>query len=278
MRARQRESGGRMIECSVAPGRGGVALLTRRREVRLHVIRVRCAVKVRPVATHAGRVSSRQVVIAVHVALCALQRCMCTGQRESRRRVIEGRVAPSGGGVALLTGLREIRLHVVRIRRSLEIFQVAADAGSVGAGQIVVTIHVALRALQRRMRACERESRGRVIEGRVAPRCRSVALLARRREVRLHVIRIGRSVEVRLMAADAGGVGAGQVVVVVDVTLHTSHGRVSARQREPSCGVIECRARPRCGVVALLARLRESRRHVIRVRRSLEVLQVAVHA
>ena len=35
--------------------------------------------------------------------------------------MIERRVAPGRGGVALLAGLREIRLHVVGIRSALEI-------------------------------------------------------------------------------------------------------------------------------------------------------------
>ena len=53
--------------------------------------------------------------------------------------------------MALLTGLREPGLHMVGLRRALEIFQVAADAGRVRAGQVVVVVHVALRALHGRM-------------------------------------------------------------------------------------------------------------------------------
>ena len=62
--------------------------------------------------------------------------------------------------MTLLTGRREVRLHVVRIRRGVEIVQVAADAGRVGSGQVVVVIDVALRALQCRVRPGEREARG----------------------------------------------------------------------------------------------------------------------
>jgi hypothetical protein len=54
--------------------------------------------------------------------------------------------------MALLTGLRKTGLHVVWLRGALEIFQVTAHTSSVGAGQVVIAIHMALRALYRRMR------------------------------------------------------------------------------------------------------------------------------
>ena len=61
--------------------------------------------------------------------------------------MIEGRIAPRRGGMALLAGLREVRLHVTRIRGAVEIRQVAANARRVRAGQVVVVVHVALHAL-----------------------------------------------------------------------------------------------------------------------------------
>ncbi len=133
-------------------------------------------------ATDTSRVRGRQVVIPVYVALRALQRRMRAGQREAGGRVVERRIPPRGSRVALLAGLREIRLHVVRIRRPLEILQVAADAGRVRAGQIVVAVHVALRALQRGMSTGQRESRGRVIERCRRPVRRGMALLTSLRE------------------------------------------------------------------------------------------------
>ena len=68
--------------------------------------------------------------------------------------------------MALLAGLRESRLHVIRIGRALEILQVATDAGRIRAGQVVVVVDVALRALHGGVRPGQREARRRVIEGR----------------------------------------------------------------------------------------------------------------
>ena len=77
-----------------------------------------------------------------------------------RGAVVEGGIQPAGGVVTLLTGLREIRRHVIRIRRALEIFQVAGHAR--GARQVVIAVDVAVGALPRRnrMRAGESEPRG----------------------------------------------------------------------------------------------------------------------
>jgi len=71
---------------------------------------------------------------------------------------------------------------VIRIRRALEILQVAAHAGRVRAGQVVVVVDVALHALDAGVRSRQGESRGRVIERRARPGGRAVALLASLRE------------------------------------------------------------------------------------------------
>src|SRR6266550_3698908 len=121
---------------------------------------------------------------------------MCSRQRETGSRVIEGRARPRRRVVALRAGLREAGLHVVRLRRALEIFQMTADASCIRAGQAVVAVHMALSALHRGMRSRQREPGCRMIKARVVPvRC-GVALLASRRESGLDVIRIGGAVEV----------------------------------------------------------------------------------
>lgn len=95
-----------------------------------------------------------------------------------------------------------------------------------------------------------------------------------RRESCRRVIRIIRVVVIRHVTGRARG--GSQVVVVVHVTLRTGHGGMSAGQRKARHGrVIEGSLQPRDGVVALLAGLRESRGHVIRIRGASEILQVA---
>jgi hypothetical protein len=61
--------------------------------------------------------------------------------------------------MARLASLRETRRRVRRIRGAGEISQVAAYASCVRGRQIVIAIHVALRALQRGMEARQREAR-----------------------------------------------------------------------------------------------------------------------
>ncbi len=128
-----------------------MALLASLWEIRLHVIRICGALEVLQVATHASRVRAGQIVIAVYVTLRTLQRRMRAGQREAGGRMVKGRARPGGGAVALLAGLREARGNVIRIRRALEILQVAADAGRIRTRQVVVIVDVALYALNARV-------------------------------------------------------------------------------------------------------------------------------
>ena len=111
-------------------------------------------------AAHAGRIHTREVVVAVHVALRALHRGVRSRQREPGGRVVKIRASPGRGAMALRTRLREARLHVVRLGRPLEVIQVAADAGRIRAGAVVVAIHVALGALNGRVSTREREAGG----------------------------------------------------------------------------------------------------------------------
>ena len=126
------------------------------------------------------------------------------------------------------------------------------------------------------MRPGEREACRRVIKGGARPRRCVVALFAGLWEARTYVIRIGSALEIGQVAADARG--RRQVVVIVDVALGTLQRGVCAGQREARVVVVERCLRPRSRVVALLAGLGEARRHVIRIRRALKILQVAVHA
>ena len=105
-----------------------------------------------------------------------------------------------------------------------------------------------------------------------------MALIATLREVRRDVVRIRRALVVLEMAGHTGI--AGQVVIVIDVAIGALpwRYRVHARQRKISRIVVEGCVRPRGGVVALRAGLREVRSHVIRIVRSLVILQMATDA
>lgn len=167
--------------------------------------------------------------------------------------------------------LRESRLHVVGIGRTAEILQVTRDAA--GVGQVVVTVHMALRALNGCVRTGEREPRGIVVKCGPAPGNRGVTGVASRGETALHVVRVGRSLEVLHVARRAGpGV---QTVVAVHMTLRALQGGVRAGKREPGAGMIESGAGPRGRVVASLTGLRKLRLHVIRIGRALVVLHMA---
>ena len=209
---------------------------------------------------------------------------MRPGQGKSGRRVIEGRTLPTGGAVALLTGLRESGLHVIGIGRALEIGQVALHARSagkaVGATRAECRV-MALRALQRSMRAGQHEPGRVVIESRAVPVRGAVALFASLREPGLHVIGIGRALEIGHVALHAcraaEAIGAARTECRV-MALRALQCGVRPVQRESRRRVIKAGPRPCRRAVALLASLREPRLYVIRSGGLLEIRQMAAHA
>ena len=82
--------------------------------------------------------------------------------------MIESCRVPVRGRMANLALLWEPGRRVVRIVRSLEIIQMAADAGR--AGQVVIPVSVALRTGDADVRSGERETCLGVIESRRLPR------------------------------------------------------------------------------------------------------------
>ena len=74
--------------------------------------------------------------------------------------------------------------------------------------------------------------------------------------------------------------GARQAVVVAAMAVRalTGWNRMRTRQLKAGAVVIKRRVQPRTRVVALIATLGEIRRHVVRIRRPLIVLQMATHA
>ena len=142
---------------------------------------------------------------------------MHTGERETCAVVVELRVHPSAGAMALLAGLREVRADVVGIRSALEVFQVTGDAS--GAGQVVVVVNVTIGAgaWWHGVQSGQRKTCAVVIERGIQPCACAMALLAGLREVRSRVVGIGRTLKVLEVAGHAGR--AAQIVVIVDVTI-----------------------------------------------------------
>ena len=195
----------RVVECGSGPCGRRMASITGRREASRCVVRIRGPVVVRLMTSVAIRGQRR--VVVVHVALRAGHvRRVISRQREGRRVVIEGGARPirsCPGGVASVASCREAHDRVRRVSRAVVVRLMTGNARR--ARQTVSTrwaegCVVALRALQRCVRALQGKARGRVIEGRTRPTGGRVALIARGRESRLDVTRIRCPVEIGLMA------------------------------------------------------------------------------
>ena len=65
-----------------------------------------------------------------------------------------------------------------------------------------------------------------------------------------------------------------QIVVIVDVTLRTRRGQMRPGKWKSRLGMVECGRLPRCCGVASVARLRESGRHMVGVRRFVEIREM----
>lgn len=205
------------------------------------------------------------------MALRTLQRDVCARQREAGGGVIESGIRPGHRGVAGFARLRHSSLHVIGVGRSLVVLQMAGDA--CGVGEAVVSVDVALRTLQRDVRAGQREAGLAVIEGRVGPGRRSVATLAGLRQGGLHVIGVGGSLIVLEVAGHASSYR--QAVVAVHMTLRAWGRDVHTGQRETSLAVIESGIGPRSRVVAAGAGGGNSGLRVVGVGGALEILHVA---
>lgn len=277
VRARQRERGVVVVEGSARPTRRVVADGTVGRKSSRRVTRVIGVLVVGLVATEASRVGTGQAEVVVHMALLALQRGVRTGKRESRCRMIERGARPIGCAVAHGAIRREARSHVVGISSFLEIRQVAGGTGRVGTGQVVVAVHMALLALQRSVRTGERKARGGVVKRRIGPRGGVVALLAGRREVGLHVVRIRRPLEFLHVAGGASTRRPREDPI--QVALAARHVDMSARQRKGGkLAVVERHSCPVCRAVADGTILWEPCLDVIGILCAREVLQVATDA
>ena len=255
MRARQRESGLRVIEFAVRPLDGVMAVLASGREagVRHRTLR---AIEVVLVARNAGRVGDVVVVVDVAVGARPRRDRMGSSERPTGLRVIELAIRPLDGVMALLAGGGEAGVRH-RTLCAIEVVLVARNAGRVR--DVVVVVDVAVRARPWRdgVRSGQRETSLRVIELAIRPLNRVMTLFASGREPRVWYRRF-RIVVVGLVAGNAGRVR--DVVVVVDVAVGARpwRNRVGTGQRESGLRVIELGIRPLDCVVALLAGRREA--------------------
>ena len=131
--------------------------------------------------------------------------------------------------MACLASLREVARHMVRVRRSLKILQMAPYAR--GAIQRVVVIDVTIGALARwhRMHSRQDEPGRGVVKLAVAPLHRVMALLARRRKTCVRDRSRGAG-EIFLVTRETESSRDG--VVVIDVAIRTLARRNGVRSRK----------------------------------------------
>jgi len=194
MRSRQLEAGGGVVKRGIGPENGVVTGFASCRERGRNVVHRRGRVVViRLVARDAS--GAGQIVIIVDVAIRTGSRRhgVAACEWEPGSAVVKGGVEPGAGGVALVTGLREIRADVTGIRRSLVVLQVAGHAGRAIEAVVVVDVAVGAGAWRHGVQSGEGESGAVVIERGTEPGAGAMALIAGLREVRRHVIGIRRS-------------------------------------------------------------------------------------
>jgi len=186
---------------------------------------------------------------SLRVAIRALEDCVvtwigvagCTNPRRATMvgiepGMVERRACPPGNH--LMAGLAcgwESSRYVVRIVRGLVLGFVTRIAIAWNRG--VVVVHMAARARNASVRAHQWESCVVVVERGRLPRGRAVANVALQRKSAGDVIRIGRGLVVRQMAADTRGCR--QIVVSALVAISALQLQVPARQREAALGMIE---------------------------------------
>ncbi len=180
------------------------------------------------------------------------RRCdVCPGQREFRRTVVEGCRLPGSRGMTRLAILTEVARDVIWIRRAIEIRAVALVA--IRIHQLVIPVRMARLARGRKVRPCQREFCGAMVEGRGLPRRRGMARLAVLAEVAGNVVRIRRAGEIRAVTLIA--IRKHQRIVVVDVARLALDRGMRARQREFRSTVVERGAGPRgCGMTLCTVR------------------------
>ena len=119
VQAGKREPGGVMIKGGAKPCAGAMALVASLWEVRGDVIRIGRALIVLEMAGHTLCTVQGVVIVNVAIGAGARRDCVQAGERESGAVVVERSVHPVRGVVTLVASLREVRSHVIGIRRPL---------------------------------------------------------------------------------------------------------------------------------------------------------------
>jgi len=132
--------------------------------------------------------------------------------------------------MAGITGCGEARLLVIRIGGVVVVGHVTSGAES--AGQLVVSVDVALRTRSGHVFPGESEAGGGVIELSTSPGICVMAVLTSGGDSGLLVIGVGRALIILQVARHARRIG--DVVIAVDVALRAGGLRVLPNQRETS--------------------------------------------
>ena len=119
VQAGEREPGGVVIKRGIQPGAGAMALVASLWEVRGDVIRIGRALIALEMAGHTLCTVQGVVIVNVAIGAGARRDCVQAGERESGAVVVERSVHPVRGVVTLVASLREVRSHVIGIRRPL---------------------------------------------------------------------------------------------------------------------------------------------------------------
>lgn len=229
-----------VIERGGHPGARCVAGLALMTEAGRDVIRIRGTLKISLMTLIAIGVG--ELIVSVHMT--RLTRCcqMPSVQSEFRRAVIERRRLPRCRGMALRTSLGERGRLMIRIQRSRVVCLMAIDA--VRREACVSIVGVTISAEYCAVCPCQLKTSSVVVEGRWSPDTRCVTRLAEMAEIRCRMIRIRRTLEVRLVTLVA--VGIDQLVIVVDVARLARRRYVFSGQGEFR-GVVVKRRRSPCG-------------------------------
>lgn len=272
VRSGQRKLGRTVVERCGLPGRRRMTCLTILAEITRDVIGICGASEIGAVTLIADRVD--QLIIPVRMTRLARGRRVRPSQSKFCRAVVEGCRLPGRRRVTGLTILAEIPCNVIRVGGTREIRAVALI--TICVDKLVVVVHVARLALNRRVLACQRESGCAVIERGSVPRRRRMTLATIRGKTGGLVIGIRGSGVIRIVALITGRIH--QLIVVTNVARLALHSLMKTRQRKFCRCVIEGRRLPRRRRVAHSAVLRKPARLMIGIRRSSVVRPMTIDA